>query len=264
MRARVYSLGQALTGAPPSVALLSRLCEDAALAVLAGELEPVARVRRGALACLRDAAARKEAEEEYARLYVGPRALPSPLWESVYRDPEHILFGEITLAVREWYARYGLVFSGRKTEPDDHIALELEFMWHLTARAARAARGERMLADGGAETALPSFVSLHRAQRDFLESHLLQWAPQSFAVQLPHACTDLYAGLAELIMEFLPSDASLLTEFLKRFDFGNVEPLRKDLPCKSSPRDCREADLLRRQATIASVNHAGDIPHELE
>ncbi|SBW00684.1 hypothetical protein KL86DPRO_11825 [uncultured delta proteobacterium] len=208
LRGRVYSLGQALTGNAPTFALLSRINADPALPLLARELEPVARIAESAAACLRNPAAMKEAEEEYARLYVGPQALPSPLWESVYRDPEHVLFGEATLAVRRFYGRYGLGFSRQGTEPDDHIAPELEFMWHLTSLSVQALDGE------DTESALPRFVSLCSDQLDFLKSHLLEWAPQSFTLQFPHAQTGLYAGLARLIAEFLPTDASFLTELL--------------------------------------------------
>ncbi|MDR2503264.1 MAG: molecular chaperone TorD family protein [Deltaproteobacteria bacterium] len=228
MRAWIYSLGHALTGGPPDSGFLPRIAHDPALAVLAEDMEPVARVRAGITACLRDPRTMREAEEEYARLYVGPQALPAPLWESVHLDPEHLLFGEITLEVRRYYARHGLSFAGRRTEPDDHIALELEFMWRLAARSGA------LLENGGSGDALASFVSLCNAQRDFLETHLLRWAPQSFALQLPHAHTDLYAGLARLIVDFLPSDAVLLAQLSTSPVNAAGKPCRKDRP--ANPR----------------------------
>ena len=204
MRARVYSLGQALTGGPPLPGPLARIHADPALPVLAGELESIAAITAGVAACLRDPEALKAAEEDYARLYVGPQALPAPLWESVYRDPEHILFGQATLAVRAFYARHGFVFAERGTQPDDHISLELEFMWHLTVLSGKALEET--------EPDMARFTSLCAAQADFLETHLLQWAPQSFTLQLPHAETGLYAGLARLITEFIPCDAACIGE----------------------------------------------------
>jgi hypothetical protein len=40
---------------------------------------------------------------------------------------------------------------------------------------------------------------------------------------------------------------------IERFDIENVEPLGKDLPCKSLPRNYRKANLLRRQAIVSSA-----------
>ena len=53
---------------------------------------------------------------------------PAPLWESVYLGKEHLLFEEVTLAVRECYHHYGLSFIREGNEPDDHIVIELEFL----------------------------------------------------------------------------------------------------------------------------------------
>ncbi len=204
LRAYIYGAAQALTGNFPSLSLLAGLMASPALALLAEDLEPLDRILAGARRCLDDEQALRAAEDEYRRLYVGPHALPAPLWESVYRDPEHLLFGEATLRVRRFYARRRLAFANRASEPDDHISIELEFMRHLAEAALNALDGS----PAGRDT----WLALCREQREFLDAHLLQWAPQSFALQLPHAATDLYAGTAELIIEFLPYDASLLTE----------------------------------------------------
>jgi TorA maturation chaperone TorD len=40
--------------------------------------------------------------EAWQRLFIGPWALPAPPWGSVWLDKESVLFGESTLALREW------------------------------------------------------------------------------------------------------------------------------------------------------------------
>lgn len=66
---------------------------------------------------------------EFMRLFVGPLAPAAPPWESYFRDPDQVLFGEVTLSVREFYRACGLAHDGRlNEEADDHISLELDFM----------------------------------------------------------------------------------------------------------------------------------------
>lgn len=49
---------------------------------------------------------KEECEESrnqaWQRLFVGPYALPSPPWGSVWLDRESVLFGDSTLALRQW------------------------------------------------------------------------------------------------------------------------------------------------------------------
>ncbi|HBD6433788.1 Tat proofreading chaperone DmsD [Shigella flexneri] len=58
--------------------------------------------------------------QAWQRLFVGPWALPSPPWGSVWLDRESVLFGDSTLALRQWLAE-----NGRQTECEELLA------WHL-------------------------------------------------------------------------------------------------------------------------------------
>lgn len=53
-----------------------------------------------------------QSEETHAqawqRLFVGPWALPSPPWGSVWLDRESVLFGDSTLALRQWMREKGI------------------------------------------------------------------------------------------------------------------------------------------------------------
>ncbi len=40
--------------------------------------------------------------QAWQRLFIGPYALPSPPWGSVWLDRESVLFGDSTLALRQW------------------------------------------------------------------------------------------------------------------------------------------------------------------
>ncbi len=40
--------------------------------------------------------------QAWQRLFIGPWALPSPPWGSVWLDKESVLFGDSTLALRQW------------------------------------------------------------------------------------------------------------------------------------------------------------------
>lgn len=206
-RALVHSLLARLTGTHPSAEFLGAIPLDLYRTLLP-LVPPLGDVLTAVAGCLDDAGALRNAEEEYRGLYVGPNPLPAPLWESVHRDPEHSLFARPALEVRAFYARYGLAFKDRRTEPDDHISLECEFMACLAAKANAAFR----------EKLFDETLALVAGQRAFLEEHLLLWAPQAFALQLPRAETPLYRATAGLIVAYMPADLELLLELQKTLE----------------------------------------------
>ncbi|MCB8816455.1 molecular chaperone TorD family protein [Desulfosporosinus shakirovi] len=74
---------------------------------------------------------------EYTRLFIGPTKLPVPPWESVYVSKERLLFQESSLKVRQrqCYLNYNFLPAKYRSEADDHIALELDFMYNLSSLA---------------------------------------------------------------------------------------------------------------------------------
>lgn len=115
-----------------------------------------------------------ELDGDYHKLFIGPGPLLAPPWESVYRSKERLVFGEQTLAVRECYQSFGLASKQQNKEPDDHIALELEFMAWLCNQS---------------ETA---------AQQQFLNNHILKWVPLFCSDVAKGADTSFYRIVAEL------------------------------------------------------------------
>lgn len=137
---------------------------------------------------------------DYTRLFIGPGHVLAPPWESVYRSRERLLFDQATLDVRQAYARFGLQAPRLNHEPDDHLGLELAFMFHLCRLGVQAAQDND-------RAALDLTLA---AQRDFLDEHMLRWAPDCLALVTEHAHSDYYRGAAHLTLGALRQAAALL------------------------------------------------------
>lgn len=59
--------------------------------------------------------------EAWQRLLIGPWALPAPPWGSVWLDKESVLFGDSTLALRQWMRDNNIAFNSGQNEPEDHF-----------------------------------------------------------------------------------------------------------------------------------------------
>lgn len=127
-------------------------------------------------------------EIDHTKLFIGTGEVLAPPWESVYFSEDRLIFQEQTLQVRKWYRRYGLEPELLHREPDDHIALEIAFISHLSKLAFEALRaGHKVKSD-----------EYLNAQRQFLSEHLLKWGPQWCVLVIENAQTDFYKGLAYL------------------------------------------------------------------
>ncbi|WP_337015192.1 Tat proofreading chaperone DmsD [Leclercia sp. AS011] len=131
----------------------------------------------GQLALLADAL-RQQADEPlpdaWQRLFIGPWALPAPPWGSVWLDRESVLFGDSTLALRQWMRDNGIVFEMAQNEPEDHFGtLLLLAAW---------------LAENG-----------RNAERDqLLAWHLLPWSSRFLTVFVDNAGHPFYQTLGQL------------------------------------------------------------------
>jgi TorA maturation chaperone TorD len=201
----VYAVARNLTGSFPSAELLYAIYNSEILALLADDIEAIEKIRNAIKKCFHNEQFHNQVKNEYNRLFIGPHALPAPLWESVYLDENHILFGFDTLEVRKFYAACSLQFSESAIRPDDHISIELEFMYRLNESALK------YFDEYSNDECLSGFLSVCKLQLDFLNQHILRWVPQSFSLQLPHVLTPIYQGLAELLITFPPYDAAWLT-----------------------------------------------------
>lgn len=123
---------------------------------------------------------------EFNRLFVGPGRLLASPYESSYRNPERSLMQKETLAVRSFYSQAGLQVAHEGRDPDDHLALELEFLCYL-------------LAHGDQE----HFPDLYNR---FVKEHLLPWCPAH--CELIHESTNhpICQAMAFLLEGFLEKE----------------------------------------------------------
>lgn len=135
-------------------------------------------------------AATVETESElrfaHQRMMSGPGPVdPSP-WESVHRSREGLVFDEETRQVRAAYREFGLQSKLLMKVPEDHVAIEAEFLAYLLSEALecidRGESAQRFLAAYGA----------------FLAEHAGQWLPRYFARFSETATTHYHRGIAGL------------------------------------------------------------------
>jgi TorA maturation chaperone TorD len=139
---------------------------------------------------------------DYTRLFIGPYELPAPPWESAYLSQEHLLFQKQTLEVRQAYFKYGLLPKHFKQEADDHLGLELDFMFQLSNRSLKILETEdfRRLAE------------IVQDQKDFLQEHLLKWVPDFSINVIENSQYGFYQGMARILKGYLVLDLQALEE----------------------------------------------------
>src|SRR5688572_28521530 len=118
-------------------------------------------------------AASESLDDAYQRLFIGPYSLPAPPWASVYLDKESVLFGDSTLALRQWMRENGIEPHLEQAEPEDHIGLLLMMSAWLAENS-------------------PSLLD------EFLTEHLFPWAGRYFELLRQKAEHPFYLGVAVL------------------------------------------------------------------
>lgn len=169
----------------PNIELLARL-----LAI--EKLEPNDDIERGlAMLCEEVRNNQKRLPEyqeelgvEFARLFLGPQHPVAVPYSSFYLSETRQLMTETTIQVRQYYLDAGMAVMGLHRIPDDHIALELEFIAFLADELAKNLEK----GDAGAVSAVGARLE------SFLHEHLAKWVP-FFADQV-HTNTknDFYRG----------------------------------------------------------------------
>jgi TorA maturation chaperone TorD len=149
----------------------------------------------------------EELAVDFTRVFIGDgvdsyaAAFP---FESVYTSERRLKMQDARDEVLAIYHAYGLDKSDTWDENEDHVAAELEFMQVMCERTARLlGTGD----EAGAE-------SLLRAQRNFLDDHLVAWVPMLANDMGRFAHTDMYRGLALLANGYLRQDAAFLVGVL--------------------------------------------------
>ena len=129
-------------------------------------------------------------------------------YETFYtRDDQMIETGGAN-PVTDIYSAYNFMvdYEAARAVSSDHIGVELEFMHHLASAELKA------LKEGDAS----GVKELQEVQYEFLNKHLLQWAPLYLINMKYEARTPLYFDVADMALEFILSDNEYLVSELKK------------------------------------------------
>lgn len=116
-----------------------------------------------------------ELAADYAAIYLTGAYGASPC-ESVWLDEDRLCFQGSMFEVRKLYQAHGLAHGNGRQRPDDHLALQLQFIGHLASRAGSPEDWRTLAA--------------------ILDEHLLRWLPDFAHVVAGRCATAYYAGLA--------------------------------------------------------------------
>lgn len=119
--------------------------------------------------------------EEHQRLFIGPDHLDAPPWGSVYLEEEGTLFGDSTLALRQFLEAEGVALQTEQHEPEDHIGLQFwAAAWLAEAKRPIALRyllnehilcwSNAYLAEFGGTARHPFYRALERLARLTLDA----------------------------------------------------------------------------------------------
>ncbi len=110
----------------------------------------------------------RELEVAYTGLFLNRLGgAPAPLYGSVYLEAEKPLMRETSRQVAAAYRGEGMSLEGN-SEPPDHLATELEFLYYLVEQEETAmARREP-----------PAARAARSSQRDFCRRYLHPWIPE--------------------------------------------------------------------------------------
>jgi anaerobic sulfite reductase subunit A len=139
----------------------------------------------------------EELAADFASLFLGTGERPAHPYASVYLGGGKTVMGDQRNRVLEIYGEEYLKKAGWFREPEDHIAVELEFMAHLCLSLLKALERDDMQ---GYERKL-------RLQTAFYRDHLKTWVPEFCAdVTEGSAHKDFYRAFGGLLKEFIAKE----------------------------------------------------------
>jgi len=141
---------------------------------------------------------------EYAGLFLNAGKKSIAPYESVYTSREKILMQAARDEVLLEYRQEGLDRIREFPEPEDHIALELEFMSILCRKTIES------IEKGDSQTCL----SYLKKQQQFIEKHLMTWIPDFSRDMERAAHSGFYLGIAKLTREYLHRDAVMIAQLI--------------------------------------------------
>jgi len=128
---------------------------------------------------------------------VGGAAFP---YESVYTSLGGLIMQDARDQVLRLYREEGLDRSEELEVPEDHLALELEFMAYLCQKTLESL-------EAGHDPTVAEYLG---KQKTFLHQHLLNWVPSFCADTQQFAQTDFYKAAAKVTHGFLKMEQVLI------------------------------------------------------
>lgn len=124
-------------------------------------------------------------------------------YETFYTREDQMIETGGANPVTDMYSAYDFIvdFEVARVVSPDHIGIELEFMHHLCEAQSKA------LKEGDSDVVKEIFGIQHQ----FLNTHLIKWAPLYLINMKYEARTPLYYDAAEMALEFLLSDNEMLS-----------------------------------------------------
>ena len=138
---------------------------------------------------------------EYAGLFLGAWRLPHPS-ESVYVTEGQLLMQKPRDQVLKVYRDMGVDKVDQFTQPEDHIALELQFMAHLCDSTSLALKEGR----------LSDATKYLDVQKGFLDEHLIKWVPKLAADIIKSARAEFYKAIAKITEGYVEIDKEVVAE----------------------------------------------------
>ena len=156
-----------------------------------------------------------ELAADFAGIYLN-YSIQASFEESVWIDEENLIHQDSMFEVRKWYERYGMSVPDWRTRPDDHLALELEFIGWLLSGDVNHER-------------------LDEAAR-FMDEHLLRWL-MDFAQRVAARCdTRYFAGMALLTGAYCEELRDLIADVLNQ-----PRPSKEEINERMRPAQRRES-----------------------
>jgi len=142
---------------------------------------------------------------DYARVFLGAGIVGDDAaypYESVYTSSKRLIMQDARDQVVAAYRAKGLNKAETLELPEDHIALELEFMAHLCHETQQAFVTQDW----------PAVSVCLKEQMEFLEQHLLNWVPAFCADIEKFAGTEFYKAVAKVTNGYLRLERSILED----------------------------------------------------
>lgn len=150
---------------------------------------------------------KKLLEEYFNPDFVNLAVLHLIPYETFYTREDQMIETGGANPVTDMYSAYDFMvdFEAARSVSADHIGVEYEFMHHLANAEITALKNDDK----------DAVKELREVQHEFLNKHLLQWAPLYLINMKYEARTPLYYDAAEMALEFILSDNEYLTGEVK-------------------------------------------------